>query len=165
MKPLFLNSISRSEISAGLGDQGSQVRVLSPRFAAHCTAVKPFSADCSGFQLPGISHFAGTSTHSLIDVLSCKTTLSRGPRKADPVVGTLPFRAAMVGEPRPGRARRSYGNFSRRPGRDDPPALRSRSRSEVDQVVTRAEKVQVVVDDHDRRAGIHEAVKVATGHI
>jgi hypothetical protein len=32
-KPLFLNSISWSSISAGLGDQGSQVRVLSPRLA------------------------------------------------------------------------------------------------------------------------------------
>jgi hypothetical protein len=66
-----------------LGDQGSQVRVLSPRFAAHCTAVKPFPLDCSRFQLAGISHFAGTSTHSLIDVLSCKTTLSRAPSAND----------------------------------------------------------------------------------
>jgi hypothetical protein len=30
-KPPFLNSILRHEISTGLGDQGSQVRVLSPR--------------------------------------------------------------------------------------------------------------------------------------
>ena len=76
-KALKLEINPNREISAGLGDQGSQVRVLSPRFAAHCTAVKSFPADCSGFQLAGISHFAGTSTHSLIDVLSCKTTLSR----------------------------------------------------------------------------------------
>jgi hypothetical protein len=60
-----------------LEDQGSQVRVLSPRFAAGCTAVKPFPLGCSRFQLAGISHFAGTSTHSQLDVLSCKTTLSR----------------------------------------------------------------------------------------
>jgi hypothetical protein len=39
--------------------------------------VQPFPLGCSRFQLAGISHFAGTSTHSLIDVLSCKTTLSR----------------------------------------------------------------------------------------
>src|ERR1017187_1550364 len=66
-----------------LGDQGSQVRVLSPRFAAHCTAVKLFSLSCSQFQLAGISHFAGTSPHSLIDVLSCKTTPSRAPSADD----------------------------------------------------------------------------------
>jgi hypothetical protein len=60
-----------------LGDQGSQVRVLSPRFASHCSAVKLFSLSCSRFQFAGISHFAGTSPHSLVDVLSCKTTLFR----------------------------------------------------------------------------------------
>jgi hypothetical protein len=61
------------------GTKGSQVRVLSPRFAAECTAVQPFPLSCSRFQLAGISHFAGTSTHSLIDVLSCKTTLFAPP--------------------------------------------------------------------------------------
>ncbi len=66
-----------------LGDQGSQVRVLSPRFAADCTAVQPFSRNCSRFQVVGISHFAGTSHHSLIDVLCCKTTLSRAPSADD----------------------------------------------------------------------------------
>ena len=82
-KPLFLNSAPWLKISTSLGDQGSQVRVLSPRFAAHFTAVKLFSLSCSRFQLAGISHFAGTSTHSLIDVLSCKTTLSRAPSADD----------------------------------------------------------------------------------
>jgi len=76
-KPLFLNLASRLQMRTHLGDQGSQVRVLSPRFAAYCTAVNVFSLSRSRFQLAGISHFAGTSTHSLIDVLSCKTTLSR----------------------------------------------------------------------------------------
>src|ERR1035437_9256646 len=61
----------------GLGDQGSQFRVLSPRFAAHCSAVQPFPLRFSRFQLAGISHCAGTSTHSQVDVLSCKTTLFR----------------------------------------------------------------------------------------
>jgi integrase len=37
-------------------------------------------------------------------------------RRADSAVGTLPFRAAIVGEPRPGHGRRSSGNFSRYPG-------------------------------------------------
>jgi hypothetical protein len=41
--------------------------------------VQPFPLSCSRFQLAGISHFAGTSTHSLIDVLSCKTTLFAPP--------------------------------------------------------------------------------------
>ena len=41
--------------------------------------IEKLPAYCSRFQLPGISHFAGTSTHSLIDVLSCKTTPSRAP--------------------------------------------------------------------------------------
>jgi hypothetical protein len=72
----ILNSIVQREISAGLGDQGSQVRVLSPRFAAHCTAVKPLPPDCSGFQVAGITHSAATSVYSLIDGLSCRTTLS-----------------------------------------------------------------------------------------
>jgi hypothetical protein len=39
--------------------------------------VQPFPLSFRRFQLAGISHFAVTSTHSLIDVLSCKTTLSR----------------------------------------------------------------------------------------
>jgi hypothetical protein len=86
-KPPFLNSMSRHEIRTSLGDQGSQVRVLSPRFAAqlHC-AVKPFPLSCSRFQLAGISHFAGTSPHSLIDALdraSARERLKTGSRAMD----------------------------------------------------------------------------------
>ena len=62
-------------MSTSLGDQGSQVRVLSPRFAAVSNAVKPAPADCNEFQVAGI-HAAGTSTHFLIDMLSCKTSCS-----------------------------------------------------------------------------------------
>ena len=51
--------MSRHQIRTGLGDQGSQVRVLSPRFAVRCTGVKLLSLVCSRFQLAGISHFAG----------------------------------------------------------------------------------------------------------
>ncbi len=40
---LHLNSERICSQITTLGDQGSQVRVLSPRFAAHCTAVQPFS--------------------------------------------------------------------------------------------------------------------------
>jgi hypothetical protein len=65
------------EMRTSLGDQRSQVRVLSPRFAADCSAVKPFPADCSRFQLVGISHSAGTSTYSRIACLSYRTTLFR----------------------------------------------------------------------------------------
>jgi hypothetical protein len=39
--------------------------------------VKPLSPDCSGFQVAGISHSAGTSTYSLNWGLSDKTILSR----------------------------------------------------------------------------------------
>jgi hypothetical protein len=62
----FLNSRELRQMITSLGDQGSQVRVLSPRFAADSTAVKPFPADFSGFHLAGISNSAGTSTYSLI---------------------------------------------------------------------------------------------------
>jgi hypothetical protein len=69
-------------MTTSLGDQGSQVRALSPRFAVHCTAVQPFPLSCSRFQLAGISHFTGTSPHTVIDDLSCKTTLSPAPSPA-----------------------------------------------------------------------------------
>jgi hypothetical protein len=44
-------------MSTNLGDQGSQVRVLSPRLAVQCTAVKLLSLGCCRFQLAGIGHF------------------------------------------------------------------------------------------------------------
>jgi hypothetical protein len=91
-KPLKIELSAHQEIRTSLGDQGSQVRVLSPRFAAVSNAVKPAPADCNGFQrIPTCrNHPAGTSTHTLIDVLSCKTTLFHAtfgghqPRSAKP---------------------------------------------------------------------------------
>jgi len=79
-KALKIELSAHREMRTNLGDQGSQVRVLSPRFAAHCSAVQPFPLSFRRFQLAGISHFAGTSTHSLVDFLSCKTTLIRAGR-------------------------------------------------------------------------------------
>lgn len=46
-KPLLRNSILRHEIGAGLGDQGSQVRVLSPRRTRKLISVQ-------GFPVPSI---------------------------------------------------------------------------------------------------------------
>jgi hypothetical protein len=81
-KPLKIELSTHREMRTSLGDHGSQVRVLSPRFAADCSAVKPLPADCSRFQLVGISHSTGTSTYSRIDCLSCQTTLFRAKRPA-----------------------------------------------------------------------------------
>jgi hypothetical protein len=77
------------EISTSLGDQRSLVRVLSPRFAAHCIAVKPFPLSCSRFQHAGISHFAGNRRHSLLMILFCKTSLAAPSADDDPATGTV----------------------------------------------------------------------------
>ncbi len=53
-KPLFLNSPVRLEISTGLGDQGSQVRVLSPRRTRNLSAVQGFP--CRAFGLRTLRH-------------------------------------------------------------------------------------------------------------
>ena len=69
-----------------LGVVGAPIR--SP---LHCSEAISTQLRC---QLAGISHFAGTSRHSLIEFLSCKTTLSRHRRAAcrdrrsrDPIAG------------------------------------------------------------------------------
>jgi hypothetical protein len=61
-KPLFLNSSSRPEISTGLADQGSQVRVLSPRRTRNLITVT------GGWGLPDTY---GTSEHLTLDAGFC----------------------------------------------------------------------------------------------
>jgi len=53
--PLYLNSAPRPEISTGLGDQGSQVRVLSPRLVLRCSRFQRTPPRCTGLYFAGIS--------------------------------------------------------------------------------------------------------------
>jgi len=70
------------------------------------------------------------------------------------------FRNAQVlGEPRPGDTLRRQSDLLGGPGRDDPSALRACSRADVDDMVARGEQIEVVIDDHDRRARVHQPVE------